>query len=107
MELAAAVRTVEAIAPVDADKSKHRHIESDAKACRVVDLERLELTHCRPRVTTLEESEDIDSGASALDDRLTQFESVAVEDRGTVSRAEATIGVSTQWDDLTTVEHPR
>ena len=106
VELAAAVDAVEAIAPVDADKAEHRHVKTDAEACGIVDFERLKLLHSSPRVTSLKETEDIESGAGTFYDRLAQLEGVAVEHRGAVVGTQAGIFVSAKRNNLATIEDP-
>ena len=66
MELAAAVIAVEAIAPVDAYQSEHRHIEPYADTCRVIELERLEVLCRAPRVAALKEAKRINGHSSTL-----------------------------------------
>ena len=106
MELTTTGSAIEAIAPVNTNESQHGQIETDAEACGVVQLKRLELGEVGPTITTLEEAQHPNNGTGTFNDGLTQFKCEAVEDRTTVEGIQRVVLIATQGDHLSTIKDP-
>ena len=71
---------VEAIAPVKAQQTKHREVDTGTDTGRAVHFEGIEVLESQPTVTRLHETHGINGGCGVERQRITQFHSIFGED---------------------------
>ena len=118
VELAAALLAVdivvETVAPVDAEHTDDRQVDTGADTGGTLDFERIELPDVRPGVTAFEEDQRKDRGLRLEDDRITEFDRELVIDiarigvarrvvLGRGERRQGVVVVTAESDDLGTV----
>lgn len=93
---------LEAVSPVDTEQADHRKLDAHAQTGRPLHIERIELTHLVPSVTTFEEGKGVHRSGRFKHQRVAQLErqtAVSISRVG-ISTSQTAVLVTTQANRL-------